>query len=100
MGAHLEEILREDICEPNNLDIWIGLPKNKHDDCSEVIKPRKLANLGEINTATEFAFLKNWSTPNPKPIERWREAEFAGNNCHSNAKSLAQIMQMAVTVER
>jgi CubicO group peptidase (beta-lactamase class C family) len=92
----LGKILREDICEPNNLDIWIGLPKNKHNDCSEIIKPSKLANLGEINTATEFAFLKNWSTPNPKPIERWREAEFAGNNCHSNAKSLAQIMQMAV----
>ena len=93
----LGRILREDICEPNNLDIWIGLPKNKHNDCSEVIKPKKLANLGEINSATEFAFLKNWSTPNTKPIERWREAEFAGNNCHSNAKSLAQIMQMAVT---
>lgn len=93
----LGKILREDICEPNNLDIWIGLPKNKHNDCSEIIKPSKLANLGEINTATEFAFLKNWSTPNPKPIERWREAEFAGNNCHSNAKSLAQIMQMAVS---
>jgi CubicO group peptidase (beta-lactamase class C family) len=96
-GRTLGKILREDICEPNNLDIWIGLPKNKHNDCSEIIKPSKLANLGEINTATEFAFLKNWSTPNPKPIERWREAEFAGNNCHSNAKSLAQIMQMAVS---
>jgi len=93
----LGKILREDICERNKLDIWIGLPKNKHNDCSEIIKPSKLANLGEINTATEFAFLKNWSTPNPKPIERWREAEFAGNNCHSNAKSLAQIMQMAVS---
>ena len=96
-GRTLGKILREDICEPNKLDIWIGLPKNKHNDCSEIIKPSKLANLGEINTATEFAFLKNWSTPNPKPIERWREAEFAGNNCHSNAKSLAQIMQMAVS---
>ncbi|MEN9017840.1 MAG: serine hydrolase domain-containing protein [Hellea sp.] len=92
----LGKILREDICDPNNLDIWIGLPKNKHNDCSEIIKPNKLANLGEINAATEFAFLKNWSTPNPKPLDRWREAEFAGNNCHANAKSLAQIMQMAV----
>lgn len=95
-GRGLGQILREDICAPHGLDIWIGLPEAEHHRCADMQKPRALADLGEINPATQAAFLEKWSAPSRLDASRWRTAELAGSNCHANAKSLAAIMQMAV----
>jgi CubicO group peptidase (beta-lactamase class C family) len=92
----LGEILREDLTEPNKLDVWIGLPEAEHNRCADMQKPRALADLGEMNVATKAAFMTPYAAPANKPIEKWRMAEFAGSNCHATAQGLAQMMQMAV----
>ena len=59
-------------------------------------KPRQLADLGDITPATRAAFMQPWSTPRGRSISEWRKAQLAGSNCHATAKSLAQMMQMAI----
>ena len=92
----LGRILREDLCEPNNINVWIGLPETEHHRCSTMIKPKAMADLGEINAATKAAFMTKASAPGGRPVSEWRIAEFAGSNCQATAKGLAQAMQMAV----
>lgn len=91
----LGTILREDIAAPNGLDIYIGLPETEHDRCAQMIKPKRLADLGEKNDATKAAFLRPWSSPSG-PIEKWRTAELAGSNCHATAESMARMMQVFI----
>jgi len=95
-GRRLGDILRQDICMPHNLDIWIGLPEEHHARCADMLKPKFLSEFGDMNEATKLAFMKPWSSPGRKGAAAWREAEFAGSNCHATAKSLAQIIQMVV----
>ena len=90
------KILKEEFVVPHGLDIWIGLPEEHHARCAEMLKPKSMSDFGEMNEATKLAFMKPWSSPGRKGAAAWREAEFAGSNCHANAKSLAQIMQMAI----
>ena len=92
----LGSILREDLCAPNDIDVWIGLPEAEHHRCSYMQKPRAMADLGEMNAATKAAFMSKAATPGGRPITDWRKAEFAGSNCQATAKGLAQLMQMAV----
>ena len=92
----LGRILREDLCGPDNIDAWIGLPASESPRCAQMIKPRALADLGEINAATQAAFLNRSSAPETRDIDRWRMAEFAGSNCQATAKALAKLMQIAV----
>lgn len=92
----LGRILREDLCVPHDIDVWIGLPEAHHHRCCSMIKPKALANLGEMNPATKAAFMTKAAAPSNKPIEKWRKTEFAGSNCQATAKGLAQLMQMAI----
>lgn len=92
----LGQILREDICDMHDLNIWLGMPEALHHRCPDILKPRALPDLGEINDATRAAFLSKNSTPARLPLERWRSADLAGSNCHATARSLALFMQMAV----
>ncbi len=89
-------ILREEICEPNDIDFFIGTPVSEHVRCADLHKPRAMSDLGEINTATRAAFLKPWSSPGRRGTAAWRAAEFAGANGHGTAKSLAKLMQLAL----
>lgn len=89
----LGTILREEIAVPNNLDIHIGLPETEHARCAQMIKPKRMADLGEKNDATKAAFMRPWSSPNSGSAARWRSAEFAGSNCHATADSMARMMQ-------
>lgn len=95
-GRNLGQILREEICDIHDLDIWIGLPDAEHHRCADMIKPRALADLGDITPIKEFAFMKPWSSPGRRGVASWRSAQLAGSNCHATAQSLAKIMQMAV----
>ena len=92
----LGSILREDLCAPNDIDVWIGLPEAEHHRCSYMQKPRAMADLGEMNAATKAAFMSKAASPGGRSIADWRKAEFAGSNCQATAKGLAQLMQMAV----
>jgi len=90
----LGTILREELCAPFDLDIWISLPEVHHGRCAEMIKPKALADLGDINDATRAAFMRKWSSPGGKGAAAWRQAEIAGSNCHATADSLAKLMQL------
>lgn len=92
----LGRILKEELAQPFNADVWIGLPESEHARCAQMIKPQKIADLGEFNAATKAAFLKPWSSTGGMSIKKWREAELAGSNCHATAKGLATLMQIAV----
>ncbi|WP_051279911.1 serine hydrolase domain-containing protein [Hellea balneolensis] len=92
----LGRILREDICSPQNIDVWIGLPESEHARCASMIKPKAMADLGEMNAATKAAFMSKSAAPGGRPESDWRKAEFAGSNCQATAKGLARVMQMAV----
>lgn len=91
----LGTILREEICAPNDLDIHIGLPTSEHERSAQMIKPKRMADLGEINAATKAAFMTKWASPGG-PSERWKSAEFAGSNCHATADSFARLMQVYI----
>ena len=92
----LGQILREDLCAPEGIDAWVGLPASQMHRCVDMRKPKRLANLGEINAATRAAFLSPAAGPDSRSIEKWRAAEFAGSNCQATAKAMAQLMQIAV----
>jgi len=89
----LGRILREELCQPADADVWIGLPETEHARCATMQKPKAMADLGELTEATQYAFLKAWSSPGGKGITAWREAQLAGSNCHATARGLATLMQ-------
>jgi CubicO group peptidase (beta-lactamase class C family) len=92
----LGTILREDICEPENIDFFIGTPAHEHGRCAALHKPRAMADLGEINAATKAAFTEKWSAPAGRGTAAWRETELAGANGHGTAKALTRLMQIAL----
>jgi len=94
-GRTIGQILREEFCRDHDIDVWIGLPESEHARCVSMVKPKSPPNLGEITTAKRFAFLSKGSAPRGN-ISRWRQAEFAGSNCHATAKGLARMMQVVI----
>ncbi len=89
-------ILREELCQRENADVWIGLPSSEHDRCADMQKPKAMADMGEITDATRWAFMKPWSSPGGMGAAAWRETELAGSNCQATARGLATLMQMGV----
>jgi len=92
----LGKILREELCQPTNSDVWIGLPASEHERCAQMQKPKAMADMGEITDATRWAFMKKWSSPGGKGANTWLETELAGSNCQATARGLAALMQTAV----
>jgi CubicO group peptidase (beta-lactamase class C family) len=91
----LGAILRQELAEPCAANVWIGLPESEHERCADMIKPKALPNLGEMNEARKAAFLQPWSSTGGVSLSTWRQAELAGSNCHATAKGLATLMQIA-----
>lgn len=95
-GRTLGQILREELCDMSDADVWIGLPKSEHDRCAQMQKPKALPNMGDITEATRWAFMKPWSSTGGMGMAAWREVELAGSNCHATAYGLATLMQAGV----
>ncbi|MBL4855036.1 MAG: beta-lactamase family protein [Robiginitomaculum sp.] len=95
-GRTLGTILREEFCQPHDIDFFIGTPGSEHERCADLYKPRAMSDLGEINAATRAAFLQPWSSPGGRGTAAWRSAEFAAANGHGTAKSVAKLMQLAL----
>ncbi len=93
-GRTLGRILREELCDIADADVWIGLPEAEHARCAQMQKPKAMADLGEMNEASKAAFMQKWSSPGGKGTQAWREAELAGSNCHATARGLATLMQI------
>ena len=89
-GRSLGTILREDIAGPAEIDFQIGTPKPDHVRVAEIMRPRALPDLGEINDATRAAFLTKWSAPD-RGGAIWREIEIPSANGIGTAKAVAEL---------
>ena len=89
-GRSLGTILREDFCAPAGVDFHIGLPVEEHGRVAEIMRPREMPKLGDINEFNKVAFLTKWSSPDRGGAD-WRTIEIPSANGHGSAKSVAQL---------
>lgn len=89
-GRSLGTILREDIAQPAGVDFQIGTPATDHDRIAEIMRPRALPDLGEMNEATRAAFLTKWSSPD-RGGAIWREIEIPSANGIGTSKAVAEL---------
>lgn len=89
-GRSLGTILREDFCEPFEIDFQIGLPPSEDSRIGQMQRPRALPSLGELNDAKKAAFMTKWAAPN-RNAETWRRIEIPSANGHGTAKSVATL---------
>jgi CubicO group peptidase (beta-lactamase class C family) len=91
-GRTMGTALREDLAQPFDLDLWIGLPDAEHSRVADLQRPSALPNFGEINEATKAAFLTPWSSPAGRGQAEWRRMEIPSANGHATAQALARLM--------
>lgn len=89
-GRTLGTILREEITGPAGIDFQIGTPEADHARVAEIMRPRALPDLGEINAATKAAFLTKWAAPD-RGGALWREIEIPSANGIGHAKAVAAL---------
>lgn len=89
-GRSLGTVLREDIAGPAGIDFQIGTPESDHHRIAEIMRPRALPDLGEINEATRAAFLTKWASPD-RGGAIWREIEIPSANGIGTAKAVAEL---------
>lgn len=89
-GRSLGTVLRQEIAGPAEIDFQIGTPAKDHDRVAEIMRPRALSDLGEINEATKAAFLTKWAAPD-RGGAIWREIEIPSANGIGTAKATAQL---------
>ncbi|MEO1708279.1 MAG: serine hydrolase domain-containing protein [Pseudomonadota bacterium] len=92
-GRSLGTILREDIAGPNGVDFQIGTPEKDHARVAEIMRPRALPDLGELNEATKAAFLTKWAAPD-RGGAIWREIEIPSANGIGTAKAVAGLYSL------
>ena len=98
-GRRLGHILRDALARPAGADVHIGIDPADQARVVQMIKPREMADLGDITPATRAAFLRPSSSPARISADQWREAEMAGSNCQATARGLAILMQAFVDGE-
>ncbi|MEM1147652.1 MAG: serine hydrolase domain-containing protein [Pseudomonadota bacterium] len=89
-GRSLGGILRDAFTGPANVDFQIGTPAPDHARIAEMMRPRALPELGEINTATRAAFLTKWAAPD-RGGAIWREIEIPSANGIGTARAVAEL---------
>ncbi len=93
-GRTIGTILREDLCAPNDIDFWIGLPDAEHDRVAQTSKPGRMPNFGTLNEFQKLAFLKPWSSPGRRGGAAWRRMEIPSANGHGTARSMAELISL------
>ena len=89
-GRSLGTILREEIAGPAGIDFQIGTPEEHHSRVAEIMRPRAVPDLGEINEATKAAFLTKWAAPD-RGGAIWREIEIPSANGIGTSKAVAEL---------
>ena len=89
-GRSLGTVLREDIARPAGIDFQIGTPDADHHRVAEIMRPRALPDLGEMNEATRAAFLTKWAAPD-RGGAVWRQIEIPSANGIGTAKAVAEL---------
>jgi len=91
-GRTMGAALREDIAEPFDLDLWLGLPDSEHPRAASLQRPPALPDLGEITEPKRVAFLTPWAAPGGRGTAEWRRFEIPSANGHATAPALARMM--------
>lgn len=89
-GRTLGTILREDLCAPFGIDFQIGTPDEDQPRVAEILRPKALADLGEITPARRAAFVSKWAAPD-RGGAIWRQIEIPSANGHGTAASVAAL---------
>ncbi|MEZ5998545.1 MAG: serine hydrolase domain-containing protein [Hyphomonas sp.] len=79
-----------------DVDFRIGLPASEHGRVADMMRPRALADLGELNDYRRAAFVHKWSSPN-RGGAIWREIEIPSANGHGTADAVAAIYEAYAT---
>ncbi|PHR61770.1 MAG: esterase [Robiginitomaculum sp.] len=94
-GRTIGSILREEFCQPNDLDFWIGLPDEQHDRVAQTSKPTSIpSGFANLNEVQKLAFMMPWSSPGRKGGAAWRRMEIPSANGHGTAKAMAGLMRV------
>jgi CubicO group peptidase (beta-lactamase class C family) len=91
-GRGIGAALRQEVCAPLGLDLWIGLPEAEDHRVAEVQRPPSLPDLGKLTEAKTLAFFVPWAAPPSKDARRWRAAELPASNGHATAPAMARLM--------
>ena len=94
-GRSLGTVLAEDFTGTAQghaaaIDFHIGLPDELHGRVADILRPKALPDLGEINAATEAAFMTKWAAPN-RGGALWRRIEIPSANGHGTARAVAEL---------
>lgn len=95
-GRSLGTILREDICIPLGIDFQIGTPESEHARCSEIKKPTRAGEFGEITPPRKAAFFTKWAAP-VRGSAQWRRIEIPSANGHGTALGVARLFETYAT---
>jgi CubicO group peptidase (beta-lactamase class C family) len=91
-GRTMGRALREDLAEPFDLDLWIGLPDAEFDRVAQLERPTRFADFGRLDEVKKAAFLTRWSAPGGRGGDAWRRAEIPSANGHVTALAMARLM--------
>jgi CubicO group peptidase (beta-lactamase class C family) len=92
----LGTILREDICVPLGIDFQIGTPESDHARMSEMKKPTRGGDFGEITPPRKAAFFTRWAAPT-RGSTQWRKVEIPAANGHGTALAVARLYEAYAT---
>ena len=92
----LGTILREDICGPLGIDFQIGTPESEHARASEMKKPSRAGEFGEITPPRKAAFFSKWAAP-VRGSTQWRKIEIPSANGHGTALGVARLYEAYAT---
>ncbi len=95
-GRSLGTVLREEICAPLGIDFMIGTPESEHVRASEIKKPTRGGDFGEITPPRKAAFFTPWAAVK-RGASRWRIIEIPSANGHGNARSVARLYEVYAT---
>lgn len=92
-GRSLGTVLREEVTHrdpASPIDFWIGLPEVEHGRVAEMMRPRAMPMLGELNEYKRTAFLTKWAAPD-RGGAIWKTIEIPSANGHGSAAATAQL---------
>ncbi len=92
-GRTLGTILREEVTHhspESPIDFWIGLPDSEHHRVAEMMRPRAMPMLGELNEYKRTAFLTKWAAPD-RGGAVWKRIEIPSANGHGTAAATARL---------
>lgn len=92
-GRTLGTILRGEVThrDPESpIDFWIGLPEAEHDRVAEMMRPRAMPLLGDLNDYKRTAFLTKWAAPD-RGGAIWKTIEIPSANGHGTAAATARL---------